>query len=61
MAAFDSCKQRLADATLLAHPRQNARLTLTTDPSDTAWLLWHSSPGGSHLQNASMQHTTASY
>lgn len=35
-AAFDEFKRALADATLLAHPRENARLVLCTDASDFA-------------------------
>lgn len=35
-AAFERCKKQLAEATLLAHPAENARLILTTDASDVA-------------------------
>lgn len=34
--AFNHCKQSLADATLLVHPREGANLALTTDASDSA-------------------------
>ena len=34
--AFDTTKQALADATMLAHPLQDAPTALTTDASDTA-------------------------
>lgn len=34
--AFQACKRQLAQATLLAHPRQNAKLSITTDASDKA-------------------------
>lgn len=34
--AFEKCKQLLTEATLLAHPREEANLVLTTDASDTA-------------------------
>ncbi|XP_050093846.1 uncharacterized protein LOC126576581 [Anopheles aquasalis] len=35
-AAFEECKQQLANAALLAHPRQNADLSLWVDASDLA-------------------------
>ncbi|KAL1446423.1 hypothetical protein WDU94_000016 [Cyamophila willieti] len=35
-AAFDKCKEELAAATLLAHPRDGASLSLVSDASDTA-------------------------
>ncbi|KAI8434016.1 hypothetical protein MSG28_012167 [Choristoneura fumiferana] len=35
-AAFESCRQSLARATRLTHPRQNCELALFTDASDTA-------------------------
>lgn len=34
--AFRNCKETLADATMLAHPKTKAQITLTTDASDTA-------------------------
>jgi len=34
--AFQNCKDSLAKATLLAHPKSKAKITLTTDASDTA-------------------------
>ncbi|XP_011688834.1 PREDICTED: uncharacterized protein LOC105450599 [Wasmannia auropunctata] len=34
--AFEHCKKQLADATLLAHPIENAHLILRTDASDSA-------------------------
>lgn len=34
--AFANCKKSLADAALLAHPQENAELTLSVDASDTA-------------------------
>lgn len=34
--AFQKCKESLAEAALLAHPKTGARITLTTDASDTA-------------------------
>jgi transposase InsO family protein len=34
--AFESCRQSLAHATRLTHPKQNAELSLYTDASDTA-------------------------
>lgn len=34
--AFEECKQKIADITLLAYPSQNAKMTLTTDASSTA-------------------------
>jgi len=34
--AFQNCKDSLTKATLLAHPKSKARITLTTDASDTA-------------------------
>jgi len=34
--AFKHCKEKLAKATLLAHPIPDASLSLTTDASDTA-------------------------
>lgn len=34
--AFTSCRESLARATLLAHPDPTARITVTTDASDTA-------------------------
>lgn len=36
IAAFDECKNELANATLLAHPASNAPLVLQVDASDTA-------------------------
>lgn len=35
-AAFENCKEKLASATLLAHPRDNAPLAIVSDASDTA-------------------------
>lgn len=35
-AAFEKCKQQLAEATLLAHPMENAPLVLHTDASEKA-------------------------
>jgi hypothetical protein len=35
-AAFDQCKEELANAALLAHPIKHGDLTLTTDASDVA-------------------------
>lgn len=35
-AAFEKCKEKLAAATLLAHPRDNAPLAIVSDASDTA-------------------------
>ena len=34
--AFKNLKQAIADATLIAHPNENAKLSLVTDASDTA-------------------------
>lgn len=34
--AFQNCKESLSKATLLAHPEPEAKITLTTDASDTA-------------------------
>lgn len=36
LKAFESCKQSLCNATLLAHPNSEAKLSLVTDASDTA-------------------------
>lgn len=36
LEAFDSCKQSLSEATLLAHPDPHAELNIVTDASDTA-------------------------
>jgi hypothetical protein len=35
-AAFEQCKEELANAALLAHPMEHGDLTLTTDASDVA-------------------------
>jgi len=46
--AFEKCRQALANTALLAHPREGAALTLTTDASETAIgaVLEQSTDGG---------------